>query len=154
MRAQTTAEQGGEASVAAFDAAWDEFFGALRRARGRAVGRQRGGLSLSQYHLLRPLEDRADLPVGELALAAGVSSPTATRMLDVLERSGLVVRRRSEADRRMVGVRLTSSGRRLLARKRLQVAERRLELFNSLAPGERRHAGRLLMRLAGLIEEL
>ena len=60
-----------------------------------------GELSLSQYHLLEPLIDGERLATCELALAAGVSAPTATRMLSGLEREGLVervpVRRRTGA---------------------------------------------------------
>src|SRR4051812_50096059 len=78
--------------VAAFAAALDDF----RRASGRARGRlaAEGDLTLSQYHLLEPLLDAEEaLGVGELACAAGVSAPTATRMLSGLERAALVERR-------------------------------------------------------------
>ena len=139
--------------VAVFAAALDDF----RRASGRARGRlaAEGDLSLSQYHLLEPLLD-ADEPlgVGELACAAGVSPPTATRMLTGLERGALVERRTCTRDRRVVRVALTSDGAERMARKRERIQARHEELYRSLEPGERARAARLLERLAAAIEEL
>ena len=74
----------------AFSSALLEFLRATRRMRGR-IGDE-GELSLSQYHLLEPLIDGERLATCELALAAEVSAPTATRMLAGLEREGLVAR--------------------------------------------------------------
>jgi DNA-binding MarR family transcriptional regulator len=139
--------------VAVFAAALDDF----RRASGRARGRLAtdGDLTLSQYHLLEPLLD-ADEPlgVGELACAAGVSPPTATRMLTGLERGALVERRTCTRDRRVVRVALTVDGAERMTRKRERIDARHEELYRSLAPGERARAARLLERLAAAIEDL
>jgi DNA-binding MarR family transcriptional regulator len=134
--------------------AWDAFLGALRRARARASSDPSAKLSLSQYHLIRPLDDSPKLPVGELASAAAVSPPTATRMLDGLERDGIVTREHSHADRRCVEVTLTTHGRRLLRSERARVEAKREQLFAQLDPEERAQAERLLLRLAEAIEEL
>jgi DNA-binding MarR family transcriptional regulator len=137
-----------------FLAAWEAFALATRRARAR-LGREDGiGLTPSQLHLLEPLADGAHLNVGRLAEAAGVSPPTATRMLDGLERDGIVVRSADGADRRCVNVRVTESGRQLVLRKRAAVAGRRAELFERLGAPEAEDATRLLSRLAELIDEL
>jgi DNA-binding MarR family transcriptional regulator len=93
-------------------------------------------------------------PVGELAEAAGIAAPTATRMLDGLERAAIVRRTPSTEDRRVVTVQLTPKGRRLLERKRKRVEERRRALYDSLSPPEREQAERLLHRLAVLMDEL
>lgn len=145
-----------DSEVAAFAAALDDFLRAGRRARGRLHPGEGGGeLSLSQYYLLEPLA-AADGPLclGELALAAGVSAPTATRMLDGLERDGLVARARRADDRRLVAVELTAAGRERVAAARERVLARRREIFDSLAPTERRSATRLLERLAAAVEGL
>lgn len=140
-----------------FDAAWDEFFAAIRRARGRAAAEaEREGLSLAQFGLLFSFVElgRGDvLPVGALADAAGIAQPTATRMLDGLERHGVIERRPSEEDRRSVEVQLTARGRRLLNRKRKLVDEKRRAVFESLAPEDRGSAARLLRTLAATIED-
>jgi DNA-binding MarR family transcriptional regulator len=141
-------------AVEAFDAAWDDFFAAIRRARARAARESGGELTIPQYLLLAALLERADQPVGELAAAAEVSHPTATRMLDSLERAGVVERRHSNDDRRVVSVRLTRKGRRVLERKRASISSKRRALYESLDEAEREHAEHLLRRLAEAIEEL
>jgi DNA-binding MarR family transcriptional regulator len=141
------------AEVAAFAAALDDFRRASSRARGRLAAE--GDLTLSQYHLLEPLLDaESPLGVGELACAAGVSPPTATRMLAGLERDGLVERRGCTRDRRVVRVALTTDGAERMEGKRARMEARHLELYGSLEPGERTRAARLLERLAAAIEGL
>jgi DNA-binding MarR family transcriptional regulator len=136
----------------AFSSALLEFLHATRRMRGR-IGDE-GELSLSQYHLLEPLIDDERLATCELALAAGVSAPTATRMLSRLEREGLVARAPCVADRRVVHVALTDDGRERVLAKRARGDARRAEIFASLSAGERREAARLLERLAAAVEGL
>ena len=109
---------------------------------------------MSQYQLLSALAEGAERPVGELADAAAVTTPTATRMLDGLVRAGIAGRRRSTSDRRVVTVRLTPKGRRLMKRKEAVVDAKRRALFASLSPSERPQVERLLRRLAGVIEDL
>jgi DNA-binding MarR family transcriptional regulator len=136
----------------AFSAALLEFLRATRRMRGRFD--DEGELSLSQYHLLEPLIDDARLATCSLAEAAGVSAPTATRMLTGLERDGLVARVPCTADRRVVHVALTEDGRARVLAKRARGEARRAEIFASLSAGERREAARLLERLAAAVEGL
>ena len=153
-REKPIAKRPGSSELEGFEQAWDHFFTAVRRARGRAARESGTGLSLAQFQLLAAFGEKDEWPVGELAEAGGVAPPTATRMLDGLERDGIVERTHSTEDRRRVTVRLTPRGRRVLKQKREQVAAKRKQLFKSLTPAERRDAERLLGRLADLIEEL
>jgi DNA-binding MarR family transcriptional regulator len=137
-----------------FERAWNDFFASVRRARGRAARDLGAGISLAQYQVIAPLEEAGKLAVGELALAAGIATPTATRMLDALSRDGIVERESSSADRRVVTIRLTGKGRRQVRAKRRIVAEKRRLVYESLSPRERRDAVALLDRLAEVIEEL
>jgi DNA-binding MarR family transcriptional regulator len=142
-----------DAETAAFAAALEDFAAAWRRARARL--RSDEVLSVAQYHLLEPLIEAAGpMGVGELAGRAGVSPPTATRMLDALVRDDVCERTRAADDRRCVKVSLTDDGRRAAERRRAEIAERRARIFASLTPDERRDAARLLQRLAVAIEEL
>jgi DNA-binding MarR family transcriptional regulator len=92
--------------------------------------------------------------VGEIAFAAEIATPTATRMLDALARDGVVEKRPSAVDGRVVTVRLTAKGRRLVRAKGKVVAEKRQRAYESLSRSERRDAVALLGRLAEVIEEL
>jgi DNA-binding MarR family transcriptional regulator len=137
-----------------FDAAWDELVVAMRRARGQVAAEiEKDGMSLAQYRLLSAFdaEGTAGMSVGALADAAAVAQPTATRMLDGLERAGVIRRRPSNADRRCVTVELTPHGRKLLRRKEKQVAERRAAVYESLPPGDRARASELLRTMAAAI---
>ena len=136
----------------AFSTALLDFLRATRRMRGRLGDGD--ALSLSQYHLLEPLIDGERLATCELALAAGVSAPTATRMLTGLEREGLIERVPCEADRRVVHVNLTDDGRDRVLAARARGEAHRAEIFASLSAGERREAARLLERLADAVEGL
>jgi DNA-binding MarR family transcriptional regulator len=136
-----------------FGEVWEAFVLALRRSQAR--GRDSGDrLSLSQWDLLRELDRDGAQSVGRLAQAAKITPATATRVLDGLERSGVVRRLRPEHDRRTVTVSLTAKGRRRLERTRRWIAARERRLFESIAPDEREQAQRLLAHLAQVIEEL
>ena len=138
-----------------FSTAWESFFRATRRARGRAIGPLEGSsLTLAQYQLLEALQTAERLPVSELAASAGVAPPTATRMLDALVREGVVARTPCEDDRRVVRVALTAGGRDAVATAGRQVAERRARVRDQLSPDEQAQAAALLRRLAGIVEEL
>ena len=137
-----------------FSLAWEAFFRATRRARGRSTGPIEGSnLSLAQYQLLEALRGTPELPVSELAASAGVAPPTATRMLDGLDRDGLVTRTPSATDRRCVVVDLTPAGREALERTEAAVAAGRARIADSLSEAEREQAAALLRRLAVVVEE-
>src|SRR4051812_41446467 len=96
-------------AAANFADALGEFFLAARRSRGRANRRDDDALSLAQFHLLEPLLD-GPRTVGQLADSAGVSAPTATRMLDGAASRGWARREADAGDRRLVRVSLTPDG--------------------------------------------
>jgi MarR family transcriptional regulator, organic hydroperoxide resistance regulator len=138
----------------AFLAAFDAFAQAVRRARGAHSGVDLRGLTLSQYGLLQPLLESRSARVRELAQQAGISAPTATRLLDTLERRGLVLRLQVAEDRRGVSVTLTDAGRTLLERQHDWLRARERALWTQFAPAERQLVPGLLIQLAGLIDEI
>jgi DNA-binding MarR family transcriptional regulator len=137
---------------AEFLTAFDAFTRAVRRARGAPAAN--GGLTLSQYGLLEGLITRHAARVQELAGDAGITPSTATRILDALERRGVVERSRSEQDRRAVAVSLTDLGQRLLHDQQDWLRGRERAFYESLPAAEQELAPDLLIRLAALIDEL
>jgi DNA-binding MarR family transcriptional regulator len=140
--------------VQAFLAALDSFAAAVRRGRGarpRDTGRW---LTLSQYGLIEPLARQPQARIRDLADGAGITASTATRILDALERRGIVHRTRSPADRRAVAVTLTPRGRRLFETQHAWVRRRERALYEDLGPRERAIATRVLGGLTELIDEL
>jgi len=82
-------------------------FGVLFRSRG---------LSESSYNVLRILRasGEAGRPSQQIARDLVVQVPDITRLVDRLEKKGLVERTRSTTDRRVVQVRITESGQELV----------------------------------------
>ena len=74
-------------------------------------------LSPTQYNVLRILRGAPDgLPCGEIASRMITRDPDVTRLLDRLEKRGLISRCRETKDRRTVMARITPEGLELLAR--------------------------------------
>jgi len=74
-------------------------------------------LSPTQYNVLRILRGSPDgLPCGEIANRMITRDPDVTRLLDRLEKRGLISRCRETRDRRMVMARIAPEGLKLLAR--------------------------------------
>ena len=81
------------------------------------------GLSAPRLSALSVVVFAGPLTLGELALAEQVRPPTMTRLVDALQRSGVVEREADPSDGRIVRVRATAKGRALLARARARRVE-------------------------------
>lgn len=74
-------------------------------------------LSATQYNVLRILRGSPEgLPCGEIAGRMITRDPDVTRLLDRMEKRGLISRSRDYKDRRTVIGRITQEGLKLLAR--------------------------------------
>src|SRR5882672_10659374 len=74
-------------------------------------------LSATQYNVLRILRGSPDgLPCGEIASRMITRDPDVTRLLDRMEKRGLISRSRDNKDRRTVIGKITAEGLNLLAR--------------------------------------
>ena len=91
-------------------------------------------LKQSQVKAISAFRDQDSYSMNELAYNAEVKLPNMTMMVDWMERSGLVKRRRDKDDRRKVMVGLTAKGRkvqnRFLEKKQSFVKEIFLRLQN------------------------
>ena len=144
----------GKPSHEEFGDALEGLFRAVLRASGRGVPGGETELTLSQYFVMDALADQA-LTVSEVARAAQVAVPTATRSLRALERRGFVDRTRDDDDdRRLVTVALTSAGRAVLDEKRTWVHERQREIFAGLSAAEQGTVTGALIAIAHNIDEL
>lgn len=96
------------------------------------------GLTAAQFNVLRTLiqGDPGGLRCGEIASGLIHRVPDVTRLLDRMERQGLVARRRSERDRRAVLTRLTAKGAQLCRRLYRPLAELHAAQFRMLSNAE------------------
>jgi DNA-binding MarR family transcriptional regulator len=85
--------------------------------RGPAQVLKAEDLSATQYNVLRVLRGAPEgLACGEIASRMITRDPDVTRLLDRLEKRGLISRCRETKDRRTVMARITPDGAKLLAR--------------------------------------
>jgi MarR family transcriptional regulator, organic hydroperoxide resistance regulator len=75
------------------------------------------GLSPTQFNVLRILRGAGNsgLPCGEIGERMVTRDPDITRLLDRMEKSGLIERHRESNDRRVITARISKEGLRLLA---------------------------------------
>jgi len=86
-------------------------------ARGLVTVLKTEALSANPYNVLRILRGAPDgLPCSEIASRMITRDPDITRLLDRLEKRGLISRCRETRDRRMVMARITPEGLKLLGR--------------------------------------
>src|SRR5262245_39654663 len=84
--------------------------------RGEAEVLKAGDLTFAQYNVLRILRDAGEPGVNCAQIAERMVNrdPDVTRLLDRLERRGLVSRSREAADRRVITIRISKDGKALL----------------------------------------
>ena len=90
------------------------------------------GLTEQQWRVLRVLWEHDAIAFRTLADATLIPAPSLVGVVDRLAKQGLVVRRRSETDRRNVFVRATDEGRDLHRKVRPRVDEAYADLRGSI----------------------
>ena len=98
------------------------FFGAIGMTSFALSEASAADLTLPQWRALVVIGRVDAIRVGEVAAWIGMSLPSTSRLIQRLERQGLVVTERDESDRRATLVRITEEGKRVrsdvLARRR------------------------------------
>lgn len=74
----------------------------------------RMGISMAQLHILHTLQRDGEMPMSRLAEVLHVSLSNATGLIDRVEERGFIERTRVAEDRRVVLIRVTEAGRRML----------------------------------------
>lgn len=105
-------------------------------------------ISISMWFFLRLLWEQDGVTQGELTAKLGLTAPTTVSAIDNLERRGLVVRRRNEADRRKTNVYLTKSGRALEAKLIYHATAVNQVALESLSDAEIKLLASLLHRMS------
>jgi DNA-binding MarR family transcriptional regulator len=132
----------------------DELPARLRLVVTRLARRMRQeaghGLSPSMTAALASIERHGPLTPSALASIERIQRPTATRVIKNLEADGLVVREGDPSDGRVSRVRVSTDGRRLLARARTRKTAYLAKRLRRLDPEERV----VLARAAAILERL
>lgn len=110
------------------------------------------GLTESQALCLNAVHRTGHINPGQLARTISLSPPTVTGILDRLERRGLIERTRTARDKRQVVVRLTESGRRLLASSPPPLQERFTRRMSALPANRQKRIARSLHEVVKMME--
>jgi DNA-binding MarR family transcriptional regulator len=115
-------------------------------ARGAEGILKPAGLSHTQYNVLRILRGAGEhgLCCREVAERMITRDPDVTRLLDRLERRGLLTRSRDSLDRRVITVRITAAGQKVLKDLGGPVAQYHRKLLSHMDKGELRKLVELL----------
>jgi DNA-binding MarR family transcriptional regulator len=81
------------------------------------------GASLQIWRVLAALREKDGRRMGDLSRTTSIEVSTLTRLVDNMEKGGLVERRRDAGDARAVALHVTAAGKRL-TRRILPIAER------------------------------
>jgi DNA-binding MarR family transcriptional regulator len=93
-------------------------------------------VTVSRYRTLAILMELADLTVNELARHSSIERSALSRLLDQLEREGLISRRLRATDRRALEIRITAKGRDAYLAMRPVRREVLRRATEGIAPGE------------------
>jgi DNA-binding MarR family transcriptional regulator len=104
------------------------------------------GLTMTQLAVLRELRS-GPRTASKLGAAVGLSPASVTRLLDRLERRGLVTRRRDALDRRCIDIHLEPYGERLLGELKVVRGSHLHRAVESMSDEEREQLGRALRDL-------
>ena len=85
------------------------------------------GVTEQQWRVMRVLDERGRMDPKEIAEAACLLNPSLTRIMQLLEKKGLIARKGNPEDRRRVHVEITAAGRDMLVAAQpesLEIAEK------------------------------
>ena len=114
----------------------------------------RYGLTGPQLAVVKMLEPVSRISLSELSAQIRARNSTVTGIIDRMEREGLVARKRSEADRRVVNIELTDKGRSLAQEIRVEPVQIFRRVLEELPARERTDLLRILTKLARRVREL
>jgi DNA-binding MarR family transcriptional regulator len=81
------------------------------------------GATLQMWRVLAALREHDGRHMGDLSSTTSIEVSTLTRLVDNMEKKGLVIRRRDPQDARAIALHVSAAGRRL-TRRILPIAER------------------------------
>jgi len=111
-------------------------------------------LTLAQVRIIRILHGHGECTMKELANLAAVKMPTATGLVNRLERQKIVERFGDPRDRRVVRVKLTSKARRMADRHRRWRMRRIAEILEHLDEDELAYVARTMKRLVKIFSKI
>ena len=111
------------------------------------------GISMAQLHIMYTLQRSGEMPMSRLAEVLQVSLSNATGLIDRIEERGFVERTRVPEDRRVVMIRVTDAGRRMLEEVDAIGADLLRSVFGRIGQSQVAAVGRAIAELRRGLEE-
>ncbi len=145
---EAVAELGSNIDQDTFSAAFNLFRVSSRLLHDMEVEVHRPlGLSIAGFRVLFTVWVFGELEPRQIAAFSGVTRAAVSGVLNTLERSELIDRRRDQADRRLVTVRLTPSGSDLVQVAYRNQNQREAVHFDALSAGELQAFSKIMRKL-------
>jgi DNA-binding MarR family transcriptional regulator len=113
----------------------------------------RMGISMAQVHIMYTLQRGGEMPMSRLADVLQVSLSNATGLIDRIEERGFVERTRVPEDRRVVMIRVTDAGRRMLEEVDAISSDLLRSVFGRIGRSQVAAVGRAIAELRRGLEE-
>ena len=113
----------------------------------------RMGVSMAQLHIMYTLQRNGEMPMSRLADVLQVSLSNATGLIDRIEERGFVERTRVPEDRRVVMIRVTEAGRRMLEEVDAISSDLLRSVFGRIGRSQLTAVGRAIAELRRGLEE-
>ena len=113
----------------------------------------RMGVSMAQLHIMYTLQRNGEMPMSRLADVLQVSLSNATGLIDRIEERGFVERTRVPEDRRVVMIRVTDAGRRMLEEVDAISSDLLRSVFGRIGRSQVAAVGRAIAELRRGLEE-
>lgn len=123
----------------------------VSRQLGQAYG-ARFGISIAEWRVIAHLAEADRISVREICRRVDLDKSKVSRAVASLEASGLVEKKVSAVDRRLVELRLTGKGRRLFAEIEPLALAYEAALVTALTADERRALRRIIEKLTSAAE--
>ncbi len=110
------------------------------------------GLTAVQFRVLQIVADRGNCTATEIASQMRVSQATVTALVDKLVKHGVVLREKSETDRRQTNIVITEAGRDTIRRAPDALQQRYVRKFEALEDWEQAQLVASLERVATMLD--
>jgi DNA-binding MarR family transcriptional regulator len=125
-------------------------------ARAHLIAREKAdaaleqvGLTMKGYAALATLTSDGAVSQQTLSRRIGMDPATMVDVIDALEESGYIIRRRNPRDRREYALQTTAKGRSLFARAERAIQAAEADTLGDMKPVEAQALAKLLARIAG-----
>ncbi len=114
--------------------------------------KQTSGITAVQFRVLQIISERSHATAKEISVRMRVSQATVTSLVDKLVRQDMVVREKSEQDRRQTNIHITPKGRRTLDEAPDPLQQRFVRKFDAIEDWEQSMLVSSLERVAAMLD--